>query len=144
MTKDWYSPSEITFQREEIIWILQNLDSLSAGIRPPEHKETGYPGKKRGGISKRAYFEDPCMIAAEVSRRLKLTKTDGKLLKAQVQSGITNYEDLEPEAQMALNYIALWDFRKRPRYSFWKRDRKYYRQKSYKNVGKQNGRGNHK
>lgn len=126
MIKEWYSPSEIYFSREHCIWILQNLDSLSAGIYPPEHKVTGYTGKKKGGFPSQAYFENPCILAAEVKRRLEYTKTDGKLLKAQVQGGIIDYELLEWEAQIALNFLSLWDFRKRPNYSVWRWNSKYY------------------
>jgi len=127
VVKEWYSPGEINFSREQCIFILQNLEDMSAGIYPPEHKITGYTGKKKHGFPSRAYFENPCMLAAEIKRRLEFTRTDGKLLKAQIQGGITDYELLEPEAQMALDYISLWDFRKRPHpYSLWKAKRYYY------------------
>ena len=129
MTQDWYSPSEIKFSRHQVIWIIEHLESLSAGIYPPEHKITGYTGKRKGGYPSRAYFETPCQLSAEVSRRLKATKTDGKLLKAQIQSGVTDYELLEPEAQMALNYISLWDFRKRSPYYIFKKNSLYCRDK---------------
>ena len=132
----WYPPREIRFSREHNIFILLNLEDMSEGRFPPEHKETGYAGKQKGGINKRAYFEVSCVLSAEVSRRLKPTKTDGKLLKAQVQGGITDYELLEPEAQMALDYISLWDFRKRPRpYSLWKAQRNYYHTRKLKHYG---------
>lgn len=125
--EDWYSPSKINYCREHNIFIILNLEDMRAGRYPPEHKESGYSGKTKGGISKHAYFEASCMIGAEVYRRLKITGMDGKLLKAQVQGGIIDYELLEPESQMALDYISLWDFRKRPRpYSLWKAKRYYY------------------
>lgn len=124
--KEWYSPAEIRFSRYQVIWILEHLDSLSAGFWPPDFKVTGYSGKKKGGINKRAYFDNPIVIAAEVKRRLKLTKTDGKLLKAQVQGGITEFKELEWESQTALNFLSLWDFRKRPNYSVWRWNSKYY------------------
>ena len=127
---DFYSPGEIKYSRAQCIWILQNLDG--ADTWPPDFKVTGYSGKTKGGLNKRAHFDNVKVIFAEVDRRLKLTKTDGKLLKAQVLGGVTDYDSLEPEAQMALNFISLFDFRKRAKYSFWKRDRTYY----YKNVGK--------
>ena len=127
MTKDWYSPASINFSRENCIWIILNYDSLSRGIYPPECKESGYAGKTKGGINKHAHFENPCLLSGEISYRLRVTKTDGKLLKAQIQGGITDYELLEPEAQMALNFISLWDWRKRKTtYAQWKAKRGYY------------------
>lgn len=133
--RDWYSPAEIRFTRYEVIWIIEHLEG--ADTWPPDFKVSGYSGKTKGGINKRAYFDNVKVIYAEVARRLKLTKTDGKLLKAQVQGGITEYEELEPEAQMALNYISLWDFRKRKiRYSLWKAQRHYYYDKKAKNSYK--------
>ncbi len=128
--KDFYSPGEIKFSRPQMIWIIEHLEILSAGIYPPDYKVTGYTGKKRGGFPRHGPFETPCIIAAEVKRRLKKTKTDGKLLKAQIQGGITAYEELEPESQMALNYISLFDFRKRPPYYVFKKNRLYYYLKS--------------
>jgi len=127
--KDWYSPGEIRFDRFQCIFIIFHLDSMSIGQYPSDFKVTGYSGKKKGGINKRAYFDNPCVLSAEVSRRLKLTKTDGKLLKAQIQGGITEYEELEPEAQMALNFISIFDFRKRPKYYIFKKNSLYYRNK---------------
>ncbi len=131
--EEWYSPSEINYSREHCIFIILNLEDMKIGRWPPEHKVTGYAGKTKGGINKRASFDNPCVVAAEISRRLKFTKTDGKLLKAQVQGGILDYELLEPESQMALDYISLWDFRKRPRpYSLWKAKRYYYHHRKLK------------
>lgn len=129
MAKEWYAYSEVFFNREQVFWILANLDFLERGLYPPEHKETGYAGKQKGGLPNRAYFENPCLLSAEIKRRLKVTKTDGKLLKAQVQGGIIDYELLEPEAQMALDYICIFDWRKRTRktsYALWKAKRYYY------------------
>lgn len=138
LMEEWYSPSEINYCREHCIFILQNLEDMRAGRWPPEHKVTGYPGKQKGGISKHAYYEASCMIGAEVYRRLKVTKTDGKLLKAQVQGGIIDYELLEPEAQMALDYICIFDWRKRTRkipYAMWKAQRYYYHTRKLKHYG---------
>jgi len=129
---DWYSPSSIKFSRPEIIWILENIEMIEEGRWPPDFKYTGYTGGNKGRRFGPAYFEAPCSISAEVKRRLVLTKQDGKILFWQIKAGITTFESLESEAKCALNFVSLWDFRKRPRYSFWKRDRKYY----YKNVGK--------
>ena len=141
--KDFYSYSEIRFTRNQVIWILEHLDGADSW--PPDFKVTGYSGKKKGGLNKRAYFDNPKVIIGEINRRLKFTKTDGKLLKSQVQSGITEYENLEWEAQNALNFLSLWDFRKRPRYFEWKKWRKYYfKQKSLPKGSKNNRKTDHR
>jgi len=129
--KEWYSPGEIRFNRFQCIFIIFHLESMSIGQYPSDFKVTGYSGKSKGGINKRAYFDNPCVFSAEVSRRLKLTKTAGKLLKAQIQGGITDYEELEPEAQMALDFISIFDFRKRPSYPQWRARHKYYYDKQF-------------
>lgn len=139
--EEWYSPSEINYSREHCIFIILNLEDMKIGRWPPEHKVTGYAGKTKGGINKRASFDNPCVIAAEIARRLKVTRVDGKLLKAQVQGGITDYELLEPESQMALDYISLFDFRKRPHYVQWCKRRRYYftKEKRYQKVSNKRG-----
>ena len=75
-----------------------------------------------------AYFIKPKAIWAEISRRLKLTKTDGKLLIKEIESmAKPNYDGLEyPESRCALDYISLFDFRKRPPYFQWRQRRRYY------------------
>jgi len=125
--KDWYSPGEILFQRDEILWVLQYIELIEEGVWPPDFKHTGYTGGKRGRRFGSAYFEVPITISAEVKRRLSATGEDGKLLFWQVKAGITNFEDLESEAKCALNFMSLWDFRKRPAYSIWRKGWRYNR-----------------
>ncbi len=136
--KDWYSPGEILFKRDEIIWVLKNIELIEKGIWPPDFKPTGYTGSKRGRRFGHAYFEIPCTISAEVKRRLAAAGEDGKLLYWQVKAGITNFEDLESESQCALNFISLWDFRKRPAYYMWRKNWRYYQGKIKTNSLKLN------
>lgn len=125
---NYYKPSEIIFSRDQIIFIIENLDLIETGIWPPDFKETGYTGgnKRRFGP---AYFEVPCSISAEVKRRLEATGKDGKILTYQIKSGTTEFDKLEHEAQCALNFISLWDFRKRTKYSTWKANWTYYKKR---------------
>ena len=130
MAKDWYSPGEILFQRDEILWVLQYIELIEKGDWPPDFKETGYTGGKKGRRFGPAYFETPVIISAEVKRRLDAAGEDGKLLFWQVKAGITTFDDLESESQCALNFMSLWDFRKRPAYYSW---RKHWRYRHRKN-----------
>lgn len=148
---EWYSYATFRFERQQILWALINYDDFDVGDWPPVPPEfitdeydkeskkwikvrkarstyTDAPTGKRP-VQKKAHFENAKIIIGEISRRLKLTKTDGKLLKAQVQGGVTDYEELEPESQMALNFISLFDFRKRPKYQQWRKDRIYNQRK---------------
>jgi len=126
MTEEWYSPASIKFSRSQIIWIITNLELIEEGGWPPDFKITGYTGSKKGRRFGPAYFEAPLCISAEVKRRLELTKKDGKILLGQIKAGVTLFEDLEPEAKLALNFVSLFDFGKRPKYFEWKKWHKYY------------------
>jgi len=82
----------------------------------------------------RAPFEIPCQFAAEIELRLKACGLDGKLLRAEIQSGILFYENLSEESRWALNYISIWDFRKRPDYVSWKAKTRYRWRQRDRNV----------
>ena len=126
MKEEHYSPAEIMFSREQIIWIITSMEMIEEGKWPPDFKITGYTGGKKGRHFGPAYFEIPCTISGEVKRRLKLTKKDGKILYWQIGANfITRFEDLEPEAKMALNFISIFDFRKRAPYIQWSKQRRY-------------------
>ena len=141
----WWGYSQFRWSREQNIWVIQNYYLFHEGMWPPEPKEyrtDEYVNKKwvwlwrAGGsidempINKRrfsseAYFCKPKEIISEIELRLKFTKTDGKLLMSNIWGGIGEYENLDWEAQNALNYISISDFRKRPSYALWKAKRKY-------------------
>ncbi len=124
---EFYTPGEIRYCRHQVIWIIAQLWFELKW--PPDFIETGYAGSGKGGISKRTSFDNIKVTIAEVRRRLRVTKTDGKLLVAQIHGGVTDYELLEPESQMALDYISISDWRKRTKkttYALWKAKRSYY------------------
>lgn len=123
MLDEWYSPKEITFTRDQVLWILRHLEMMREGNYPPE-PSSGYTeplGKKR--TRRGAYFETPCVIVAEVDWRLERTGIDGKLLLAEVKAEYTYFSQ---EAWTALNYISGWKRKKTP-YSQWKASRNYYK-----------------
>jgi len=119
----WYSPNEINFQREENIWLICHLETLSGGKWPPEYRETGYIGSSRSGIG-HAPFETPIQFAAEIKERLKTTKRAGETLVWEVQHGAEEYRDLSPFAKRALNYISGWRRRRIP-FPEWLAQSKY-------------------
>lgn len=122
MSDAWFSPREIVFSRPQNMWLIEHLNLLHDGIWPPSF-EKAIPGRAPSRL--RAPFEIPCQFAAEIELRLKKGGLDGKLLLLEIQSGIHSYEGLSVESRWALNYISLWDFRKRPAYASWKAKTKY-------------------
>ena len=123
MDKDFYSPGQIRFKRDEMIWLISWLPYMQEeGKWPPEYKETGYTGEKSNRNSI-ASFEIPSEYIAEVTYRLKTTGEAGGALVDEIQGGITDYEGLSRPAKRALNYISGWR-RRNQTYPLWKADSK--------------------
>ncbi len=130
---DWYAPHDITFSREQMVWLIENREMLHEGKWPPQHIETGRTDKQ---IGHSAPFEVPIIHIVEVTDRLKqvgdirnefnsrltAAKTDGKLLLAEVDAGKT-ISELSYESRTILNYISGWK-RKKMSLTTW---RKQYR-----------------
>ena len=74
---DWYSPGEIRFQRDEMIFLIEHLDMLSKGEWPPDPdlKGSGYVDAplNKGKVKPEGHFVRPVQFAAEVKMRLKKT-----------------------------------------------------------------------
>jgi hypothetical protein len=120
---EWYSPRDIKFCRQQVIWIIRNLPLMREGIWP-RHPEGELASPIVQKPSKhQAYFETPAQIAGEVDYRLNRTGLEGKLLVSEINLGL-DYLELQPEARRALNYVVGWR-RKRLAYPEWKRQRKY-------------------
>lgn len=127
MTEEWYSPKDVIFERDQVLWLLFYLPLLKEGMWPPNPYVSGYTDEPIGKSKryKRAYFETPVQFAAEIGSRLLKAGRDGRILYWQVKSGVTDYELLEEDAQDALNYISGWK-RKKMEYKAWRRQRNYY------------------
>ena len=136
MRDEWYSPGQIRYLRDDIIWMIGQVLPLESGEWPPEQKESGYTGSQKTP-SHAAPFENPAIVRAEVEQRIKMTKGDGVTLVWEIQKGgVEYYELLCPAAKRALNYICSGKKRRRTKdgrlitYAEWKRDRN----KNHKNV----------
>ncbi len=129
--ESWFSPRDITFTRDQVIWLIQQLELLSNGIWPSEPLDTHYTDIGRSSLKDHAYFETPCSFSAEITYRLQRTGIDGKLLIAELMDKWhpVFYQDLQPESKKALNYVSIFDFRKRAPYWQWKKQRDYYSRK---------------
>jgi hypothetical protein len=84
VTEDWYSYSEIQFNRQQVTWILENAATLRDGRWPPEPRNSGYTDSPIGKrhIRAEAGFIKPASVFAEVAIRLKRCDRDGGLVLA--------------------------------------------------------------
>lgn len=125
MVDVWYSPGEIVFNREQMLWLLEHLDVIRAGRWPANPEGSSYVDPiVHVQARRKAPFETPAQIYGEVSDRLEATGQAGEELLHQVQSGLNDVELLSPFARSALNYMSGWP-RRRMCYSDWVRQRKY-------------------
>ena len=128
---EWYSPVSIRFTREQMIWLIENLELLEEGIFPCDPKDTGYTETPNVQTSRshRARFETPAQYCAEVTARMYPKDKNGKIIDRklheasdvlvwEVQHGLSDYELLSPQAKRALNYISGWSRRETP-FSKW-------------------------
>src|SRR3990167_5570911 len=113
----YYSYPDISFCRHQMLWLIDNLAGLRAGISPPNPEPTGYlnaGSSLPASVRAHAKFETPVQLAAEVDSRLDRTGKDGIFLVAQVLAE----QDLHPDAEEALRYITGWR-RKTMKYREW-------------------------
>lgn len=69
---------KLGYSRQDIDFILDHYNELRGGEWPDiDHAESG---NRRPGISCRAKFEDPCLVAGEIAARVKLCGLDGMLV----------------------------------------------------------------
>ena len=69
MKDEYYKPSEIKYNPEQISWLLRNV--LFQDSWPSDHKETGYAGGKGKTLGYHANYETIKMIIGELNFRLK-------------------------------------------------------------------------
>ena len=115
MAKPWYSPREIKFSREQVLWLIRNLPALREGSWPVEASSyIDIPIGKNIGKHK-AYFETPVEYAAEIQYRLERAGIDGLILEAiecwdKSESSMASYlrlpiEDIEKLKKLSKNSI---------------------------------------
>ncbi len=123
MIEEYYSPRDIHFSREEMLWLIEYLLPLGGVSWPVNSRETGYTEAPRvqHSQSHHASFESAAQIYAEITVRLESTKESGEALIDEVQSGTDSCELLSRPAKRALNYISGWRRRKQT-FAQWKRD----------------------
>jgi hypothetical protein len=138
--EQYYTPGQIQYISDDIIWMIAVVLPLEAGCWPPAPGNAINNPESQKTPSHTAPFERPAVVRAEVEKRLKMTKGDGVTLVWEIQKGsIEHYKLLCPAAKIALNYICSGKKRRRTKggrlitYAEWKRDRKKNR-KYVKNL----------
>lgn len=115
----WWSKGEVTFRKEQVLFLLEYYELLAQNRYPPE-PTFGIDIATVQMI--RPSWNSALNLKAEIDKRLETTKEAGEALLYEAQNG---YE-LSPPANKALEYISGWKRKKIP-YSVWKAQRKYYK-----------------
>lgn len=146
----WYAPGSIRLSRAQALFLIRNLGMLSEGQYPPEPREykteifdeeakkhvevsksrSSHARTGRRRLNKRAYFETPAVITAELTTRMRHCGIDGMILlllctfdsedKSWIGREIaslmrTDVVTVNKQAGRALNYIS----------GKWPKERKY-------------------
>jgi hypothetical protein len=123
VAEQYYKPSQIRYHVDDMIWVIAVVLPHEAGYWPPEHGLQNTGGQR--SPSQVAPFENPAIVRAEVTERLKLTKGDGETLLWEIQNGgVEYYPVLCPAARQALLYISSGWKRRQQTYAQWKSHRK--------------------
>ena len=101
MTKDYYSPNEISFTRDQVLWLIKHLDILRDFTWPPEHRETGYIGGSTR-IVRRAPFDTPACILGELEERIEKCGLDGIMMEFVYSASSEDKQALEQHIASAL------------------------------------------
>lgn len=127
--REYYPIDEIKPCHNQALFCLSFLDDLHEGSYPPP--SSGYVDQtlREKRVPKGAYWETPVILAAELSKRLDKTGTDGKLLMREIENCLLRGIDpqkhhYESESWTALCYV-VGENQKRGSYSQWKADKNY-------------------
>jgi len=117
MNETYYRPSELTYNKSCILWLLKNLPELRKGEYPPNPAGSSYtdiPGKVRAKSG--AYYQVVAEVAAEIDMRLSKCGLDGLILEAIESWGVSHeriakalsmpVEEVIRRAYWALSYIS--------------------------------------
>ena len=127
---DWCSYSGIKFNREQIYWLVQNLDTLRLGEWPPKPESSEQPDKSKLQVRTEATFARPASIAAEVDWRLNQCGEDAKIFLAIYKNEVPipivakiysmDIDAIDLACRKVISYIIGWK-RKRPYWEYTKR-----------------------
>ena len=124
--EDYFYYGEIRWCPYQVIWILQNAETLRAGQWPAPRDDS--PGSTQ--VNPEAYFVKAGIAITEVEARLDRTPGQGELLITQVQDGRT-LSNLSDGARAILMYVKGFR-RKRMGFRRWSREVRQSRAKTVK------------
>ena len=131
--KEWYNYSDIQWCAQQDFWLLKYASILEGGDWPtPEIVADPSIRGKRAKTD--AQFVSAVLAIAEVNKRLTQTGWRGRLLTEQCVNRETIL-DLDYDIRETLYYVSGWN-RKDRSFGEWRKDRRYYRKNSDKNVVK--------
>lgn len=132
-------PQDITFDRECVEWVWENIRLLKSGVWPAS-RPSGYNDLKvyvQRGIL-RAPFETPVLVAAEVEIRARKCGLDGYLVEDKYLMGFSEdqiarlrhmrVEDIARRINKVLWYSASGRKQRQENYQDWKKRSSYNRQ----------------
>ena len=112
---DWYPATGIKFCRNQVLWYLQNCDTIRQGEWPQSLDGSSYTDPAIRSNAVRLPSHNCEVISAEIDTRIKACGLEGKLLEYEVKLGY----QLSETSWKALNYCSGWR-RKTSKYSQWK------------------------
>lgn len=136
--RGWFHYGEIRFCPYQIIWIIENAETLRIGNWPDNPDISTYTDPMiKSGYRDEAYYAKPCEILGEVGCRMieiigevecRLNKTSvwGRLLITEVVEMGRTFNELSADARSVVMYLKGWR-RKRTSFVQWKASRNYYK-----------------
>jgi len=97
-----YTPQTLRFDREGVGWIVDHAVELRGG-EWPGGIPSDYISLPGTGIKRRAPFENPCLVIAELEIRVKRCGLDGFLVEEKI--GGKSEEEIAKERCLDVDYI---------------------------------------
>jgi len=126
--KDWFDFSEIRWCIHQILWLIQNSQTLKEAGRWPQDPYGADNNTSSRTVKTEASFVKPELVIAELEARLDRCGIQAELLVTQVEDG-RSLSNLSPGAQEVLMYVKGFS-RKNIDFKRWLR--KVYYQKKVK------------
>ena len=142
----WYSPGEIYFERNQVIWMIAEALPLPEGEWVVEPSDSGYTELTQSSRNFKAPFETSAQVMGELRARLKMIPRDPRYALIDGIQGFYNdmryipwYENLSRPAKDALNYLSS-DWRRLQSFSKWRKQIEKREAKKYsKDLTNKNG-----
>lgn len=100
MKKLWFDPCQISYDHNQLLFLLNHLNELEAGCYPEIENDLRIPGGGIGQVTKNCpgsrilYYpnQDALKIANELNTRLKMCGRDGQIVRARFRDKLTVFD----------------------------------------------------